>query len=249
MKSLILVGVISSVLGALIVGGIVYFVLNNSYSEKQAQLNNQISALQNQIEELNNKNKVVVPSPTNTQDWVTYQSPIHKFSFQYPQSQDYEIFEDGGMGFTPGKFGSSLSKKTSPGGTIFTVDVFYTPEWTTMGNLYGDVDALEKGFRDGGVVEVARLSREVNLQKEKNIPNKQVGELKTFKFYNGTGYGFTVTGSLNWCFNVNYNCGSGRVVGNSLTVVFVTNGKDIYRIEFPVKSLGEQIFPTFRFTE
>ena len=189
------------------------------------------------------------PLPIETQGWKTYQSPIHKFSFRYPQSQDYEISEDGGMDFTPGKFGSSLNKKSLPGGSIFTVDVFYTPEWTTLGNDYGDVDALKKGFKAGGVDEVAKLSREVNLQKEKNIPNKQVGEMTTFLFYNGTGYGFTVTGSLNWCFNVNYSCGSGKVVESPLTIVYVTNGKDIYRIEFPVNSLGEQIFSTFRFTE
>jgi len=249
MKNLIFVGIVSSILGALIAGGIIYFALNNSYSEKQKQLNNQISALQNQIKELEKQDKVVQPTPIKTQGWETYQSPIHKFSFQYPQSQDYEIFEDGGMGFTPGKFGSSLSKKSSPGGTIFTVDVFYTPEWTTVGNAYGDVDALEKGFKAGGVEEVAKLSREVNLQKEKNIPNKQVDEMTTFRFYNGTGYGFTVTGSLNWCFNVSYNCGSGRVVESPLTIVYVTNGRDIYRIEFPVNSLGDQIFSTFKFTE
>lgn len=51
-KNLIFIGAISSILGALIVGAIVYIVLNNSYSEKQTQLNNQISILQNQIDSL-----------------------------------------------------------------------------------------------------------------------------------------------------------------------------------------------------
>ena len=51
-KRLIFVSIISSVLSALIVGGTVYFILNNSHSKKQAQLNNQLSFLQNQIGEL-----------------------------------------------------------------------------------------------------------------------------------------------------------------------------------------------------
>ncbi len=51
-KRLIFVGIVSSILSALVVGGAVYFVLNNSYSRKQAQFNNQLSVLQNQVNEL-----------------------------------------------------------------------------------------------------------------------------------------------------------------------------------------------------
>lgn len=67
MKNLIFVGVISSIVGALLTGGIVYFVLNNSYLVKQAQLNNQISVLQNQINILEKQSETVQPSPTSTQ--------------------------------------------------------------------------------------------------------------------------------------------------------------------------------------
>ncbi len=189
------------------------------------------------------------PTPTTqdkTANWKTYPSPIHNFSFQYPLSQGFEISEDGGMGFTPGKFGSSLN---SSSGSIFTVDVFYTPEFTTLGNIYGDVDALEKGFKTGGVEEIAKLSREVNLQKETNSPNKQVGEIESFHFYNGTGYGFTVTDTFKICFNIGYTCESGGVVDSPLTVVYVTNGQDIYVIKFPVGSLGDQILSTFKLTK
>ena len=191
------------------------------------------------------------PTPT-TQDkianWKTHHSPIHNFSFQYPQSQDFSISdsEDEGLGSALGKFGSSLD---SSSGSIFTVNVFYTPEWTTLGNAYGDVDALEKGFKTGGVEAVAKLSREVNLQKETNSPNKQVGKIESFHFYNGSGYGFTVTDTFMICYNVGYKCESGWVVKSPLTVVYVTNGQDIYSIKFPVGSLGGQILSTFKFTK
>lgn len=67
MKNLVLVGAISSITGALIAGGIVYFVLSNSYLIKQEQLNNQIPALRNQINILEKQSETTQPSPTSTQ--------------------------------------------------------------------------------------------------------------------------------------------------------------------------------------
>ena len=63
-KNLFFVGAITSALGALIAGGIVYFVLSNSYSEKQGQLNNQISILQNQINTLKQQKEIAEPQTT-----------------------------------------------------------------------------------------------------------------------------------------------------------------------------------------
>lgn len=80
MKNLIFVGAISSILGALIVGGIIYFVLNNSYSGKQTQLNNQISALQNQVEELKKQNEVTQPPSTIKQDQTNNADSIPSFT-------------------------------------------------------------------------------------------------------------------------------------------------------------------------
>lgn len=74
MKNLFFVGVISSVLGALIVGSIVYFVLNNSYSEKQNQLNNQISVLQNQVNTLKQQKEMAEPQTTTDQNSVNQQT-------------------------------------------------------------------------------------------------------------------------------------------------------------------------------
>jgi hypothetical protein len=102
MKNLIFVGVISSIFGALIVGGIVYFTLNNSYSEKQIQLNNQISMLQNQVEVLKKQNEVSQQSPTPTQiqpnasdnatGLKTYENKEIGLSFRYPANYgDFQI--------------------------------------------------------------------------------------------------------------------------------------------------------------
>jgi outer membrane murein-binding lipoprotein Lpp len=77
MKNLIFVGVISSILGALIVGGTVYFTLNNSYLKKQDQLNNKISELQSQIDLLKKQNEktqtplAVEQDQTNNTDSVS----------------------------------------------------------------------------------------------------------------------------------------------------------------------------------
>lgn len=195
----------------------------------------------------------VQSKPTLTIDdynnWETYESPVHPFSFQHPPLKDYEIYEESGPGFTPGTLGSSLKKTSHPTGLAFNVYVFYTQEFTTIGNRFGDVDAFENGFQYGGVKEVARLSREVNLQKLTQFPDKQVGELVAFNYANGTGYGFTVTDWLKIGFKVNGESKSGMAIKKPLTVVYVTNGQDIYRIGYPTDSIGGQVFSTFKFTK
>jgi hypothetical protein len=185
---------------------------------------------------------------TDRSSWATYHSPDHNFSFAYPSERDWLVEENAGHGGALGQFGSAIIGKGANTGEYFVVDVLYTPEWTTVGNRYGDVDSLEEGYRSGGVEKVASLSRQVNLQKKENFPDKQVGELKAFQYENGKGYGFTVTGSFAMCFNVNLNCSSGKVLNLPTTIVYVTNGQDIYKIEFPTSSLGGEIFTTFRFT-
>lgn len=74
MKNLIFVGAICAILGALIVGGVIYFVLNNSYSEKQSQLNNQISALQNQVNTLKQQKQTTEPQTTTNPNPVNQQT-------------------------------------------------------------------------------------------------------------------------------------------------------------------------------
>jgi len=77
-KDLIFMGVISSILSALITGGIVYLALNNTYLEKQNQLNNQISELQIQIDLLKKQNEtaqsssVIKQDQTNNADSIPY---------------------------------------------------------------------------------------------------------------------------------------------------------------------------------
>jgi len=73
-KKLFFVGVMCSALAALVVGGIVYFVLSNSYSEKQDQLNNQVSALQNQVNTLKQEMEIAEPQSTTSQNSVSQQT-------------------------------------------------------------------------------------------------------------------------------------------------------------------------------
>lgn len=80
MKNLIFVGAISSILGALIVGGIVYFVLNNSYSEKQNQLNNQVSELQSQIDLLKKQNETTQLPSAIEQDQTNNTDSVPSFT-------------------------------------------------------------------------------------------------------------------------------------------------------------------------
>lgn len=99
MKNLIFVGILSSIIGAVIMGVIVYLVLNNSYSVKQAQLNNQISTLQNQINTLTKQAEIVLPSSTPTPidqneiaGWKTYENKEIGISFKYPSEYgDFSI--------------------------------------------------------------------------------------------------------------------------------------------------------------
>lgn len=99
MKNLVFVGVFSSIIGALIIGVIVYLVLNNSYSVKQEQLNNQISTLQNQINTLTKQAEIVPPSSTPTPTdqngiagWKTYENKEIGISFKYPSEYgDFSI--------------------------------------------------------------------------------------------------------------------------------------------------------------
>lgn len=185
-----------------------------------------------------------------TRSWKTYENPVQHFSFKYPQSDNYVVRAADALSENPEEFGSILVNTDSKGGPLFNVQVIYTPKWSTIGNAYGDVDALEKGFKENGVEEVAKISREINLQKEKNFSKKAVSGVKTYSYGNGTGYGFTVTSTFKECFNTERACGSGWAIQNAeIHAVYVTNGSDIYLITFPVDSAGEQIFSTFKMAE
>ncbi|KKS99501.1 MAG: hypothetical protein UV76_C0019G0010 [Candidatus Nomurabacteria bacterium GW2011_GWA2_43_15] len=187
----------------------------------------------------------------DTSNWKTYINPVHNYSFKYPQSKDFRVDDEdpSGEGYAaPGEFGSYLWKINGSSYPIFEINVLSTPEWTTVGTVYGDAGALEGGFKDGGIEGVAKLSREVNLQEE-NFSTRQVGEIEEFHFYNGIGYGFAVTEAFNFGFNTAHKGGSGgKVVEGKKFFVYVTNGKDIYSIEFPDQPLEKQIFSTFKFT-
>ncbi len=65
-KNFIYVGVVGSLLGALLVGGVAYVVLSNSYLENQAQPTSQVSTLQNHIETLETPDKTAQSSTTVT---------------------------------------------------------------------------------------------------------------------------------------------------------------------------------------
>ena len=194
----------------------------------------------------------------NISDWEIYKNPINNYSFLYPKV-DYEIDDSdpSGEGYAPnGEFGNFVYKTDT--GLVFSVEVISTPEWSTIGNVAGDRDALEKVFKEGGIEEVAKLSQEINLQPEENFPNEEVSELKTFSYKNGTGYGFTMTGVFNSCFNNEIKCESGEVltfvppydkfhINGPWAIVYVTDGKNIYLIKFPVNSIASQILSTFKF--
>ena len=121
MKKLIFVGVISSIVSVLTTGGIVYFVLSNLYLAKQGQLNNQISALQNQINAFEKQKEATklsptsIPSPVNnatneaiinkgwkkfisngkfvfsTDDWQSYSSKNDNASFSIEYPADWNL--------------------------------------------------------------------------------------------------------------------------------------------------------------
>ncbi|MBI2630621.1 hypothetical protein HYW73_00155 [Candidatus Nomurabacteria bacterium] len=185
----------------------------------------------------------------DTSNWKTYQNPIHSYSFKYPElSYSIDDSDPSGEGYAPaGKFGNFLWKNLGLDGAeqVFAVNVLSTPEWTTVGT---DAEALKKGFEEGGIEKVAQLSREVNLQ-DKEFPGKEVGEIEIFSFYNGSGYGFTVTKVFTFGFNTDQKKDviGGELVEGEKVIVYVTNGKDIYSIEFPNQDLERQILSTFKF--
>lgn len=197
------------------------------------------------------------PKPTNTistasadiSSWITYTNPYHKFAFMYPNDLAFEVSEDIGHDPEPGQYGAFVFRNTPPAGEQFNVHVIYTTEWTIIGNLYGDVDVLEAALKSGGIQQVAKLSRDVNLKPRPLFPNKQVGELEEFKYADQTGYGFNVTKTFSRCFNVDHECRSGEVINTPTTFVYVTNGTDVYLIRFENDSIGDQILPTFRFAD
>lgn len=140
MKNLIFVSAISSILGALIVGGIVYFVLNNSFSEKQTQLNNQISALQKQIEALEKQNEPSQKSPTpmktqpstsdNTIAWIEVEDKELGFSFSYPAK--YGEFQ---LSFDSGETGK-LYRGYFPDNKYFSIGGITADFTSGKGGLY-----------------------------------------------------------------------------------------------------------------
>lgn len=117
MKNLISIGIINFAIGALITGGIVYFVLNNSYLTKQKILNNQISSLQDKINAFEKQSKIVKisPNPTksstndavinkgwkkfisnggfvySTNDWYSYSSKNYNTSFSIEYPTDWSL--------------------------------------------------------------------------------------------------------------------------------------------------------------
>ena len=189
-------------------------------------------------------------SQVDTSNWKTYQNPIHNYSFKYPES-NYTIDDSdpSGEGYAkPGEFGNFLFKDRGlpTYEEAIAVTLLRTPKWA-------ESTALEKAFNKGGVKEVANLSREVNFsKKEYYFPNKKVSDVKEFFFKNGSGYGFTVTGTFAFGFNSARKDGidvGGKVVEGERVFVYVTDGKNIYSVEFPNRPLENQIFSTFEFTE
>jgi archaellum component FlaF (FlaF/FlaG flagellin family) len=129
MKNFIFVGAVSSILGALIVGGIVYLVLNNSYSEKQNRLNNQISVLQDQVNALKRQNEVVnssptlVPSPTNNS--TTNEATINKGWKKFVSNGKFVFSTDDWQSY------SSKNENVS-----FSIE--YPSDWTLGSSVFDD---------------------------------------------------------------------------------------------------------------
>ena len=134
------------------------------------------------------------------------------------------------------------------GNTIFVVSAYYTSKDNDLAD-YRERDAIEKGFRTGGVKEIAKLSRARDL-KDCDAQYKEISELKAFQFKNGTGYGYIRTGDFyNGFINNYYDFESGKRIYIPQAIVYVAHGNDIYMVVFQVDSIGEQIFSTFRFNE
>lgn len=151
-KKLIFTSIISSVLGVLIAGGAVYFVLSNSYSEKQiqldnktsalhnqidsltekqVQLNNQISTLQDQVDSLKKQNETLQPLPTPTQT----QSANNQNTVDWKTYENKEI----GLSFKyPASYGDfQISISNGWTGKIFKGN-FQNNEFFSIGGITAD---------------------------------------------------------------------------------------------------------------
>lgn len=74
-SKLIFIITVSFILGALFVGTIEYFVLNNKYLKTQSQFNKQISELQNQINTLKQKKETIEMQNRLNQNYLNEQKP------------------------------------------------------------------------------------------------------------------------------------------------------------------------------
>ncbi|OGL39984.1 hypothetical protein A3J32_03040 [Candidatus Saccharibacteria bacterium RIFCSPLOWO2_02_FULL_46_7] len=193
-----------------------------------------------------------ITSPTNTKDaennktctptaeWKEYSNTEYKHSFYYPPT--YKAEEAGGLG---GSYGDVVLAPNNMNDSIFTVNVLLWPDGTTVGNVYGSVDAMKKALKEGGAKRVAELSSGVNKDDNPYIQNDTVGDLKEFKVCRGEAWGFNVTGDFSTGF-VKAEEG-GTTIDEETTIVFVTNGTSVYQIEYPASSAeAKKVLPTFK---
>ena len=128
MKKLIFVGVISSIVSVLTTGGIVYFVLSNLYLAKQGQLNNQISALQNQINAFEKQKEATKLSPTSIP------SPVNNATNEAIINKGWKKFiSNGKFVFSTDDWQSYSSKNDN---ASFSIE--YPADWNLGGSVFYD---------------------------------------------------------------------------------------------------------------
>lgn len=180
--------------------------------------------------------------------WDIYKNPIYNFSFQYPIRDGFVIREDSGHSGDEGVAGSALYNINQyEYGPIFKVEVLYSKNFKDIDELSGGLDVRKEKFTNENLKSLAQLSRDANLQKEPCFPNKKVSEVRQYHFQNGIGYGFAATDTFNTCLHTEPKCDSGGVVPRPSHHVFVMHGHNLYRIQYSIGILGEQIFSTFHF--
>lgn len=163
-------------------------------------------------------------------DWKEFINPEYKHSYYFPGTHEAVVLD--GLG---GNYGDLVSDPNNSETNLFTLDVLLWPGGTTLGNANGGADAFKKAMNEGGVKAVAQLSQKINKEDENpNIVNKKVSNVKSFNICKGEAWGFTVTKGFTTSFIKSE--GSGHILDNETTVVYVGNGTSIYLAEFQTNS-------------